>query len=127
MPEKCFPPGMRESLPYKYAESIRVLGLQLDQKLCFEEHIMNVLSKANIRHEIMARLAKSTWGLEAGIMRTTHKALLSSLTGYGLVVYGSGASTGRDARECFSKKDHRDLAFSETTSPTHGRRNTFNA
>ena len=51
----------------------------------------NVLRKANVRHGVMARLAKSAWGLEAGVLRPTHLALLPSITNYRLGVYSSGA------------------------------------
>ena len=54
-------------------------------------HIGGVLQRAVLRHWVMARLARSTWGLEAGILRSAHATLLTSLTAYALAVVGSGA------------------------------------
>ena len=39
----------------------------------------------------MVRLAQSFWGLEAGLLWSTHAALLTTLVSYGLAVVGSGA------------------------------------
>ena len=91
VPEDVFPVAMRASLPYVYSDPLRILGAPWDGRMCFMDHISGVLDRANVRHGVMARLAHSTWGLEVGVLRATHAALLVSLSGYGLVVYGSGA------------------------------------
>ena len=57
----------------------------------FTQHIQTVLQKAGLRHGVMARLARSTWGHDSGIMRSAHATLLTSLTSYALAVVGSGA------------------------------------
>ena len=80
--------------PYVFPESIRILGLQWDSRLCFAEHVNNVLSRAKIRHGVMSRLARSTWALEVGALRSSQAALLTSLAGYGLAAYGWGAYWG---------------------------------
>ena len=77
--------AMRETLPFTYPESIRILGVKFDQRICFMEHVTNVLGWAN------TRLVRSTWALEPGVLRKTHLALLTSLTNIGLVIYRSGA------------------------------------
>ena len=50
-----------------------------------------MLERARARHGIMARLARSSWGLEVGVLRTAHTALLTSMVRYALVTVGSGA------------------------------------
>ena len=89
-----FPAASRPMSPYVFPESIRILGLQWDSWLCFAEHVNNVLSRAKIRHGVMSRLARSTWALEVGALRSSQAALLTSLAGYGLAAYGSGAYEG---------------------------------
>ena len=37
----------------------------------------------------MAQLASLNWGLEVGVLRSTHLALVTSLIQYGLVTFGS--------------------------------------
>ena len=86
-----FPRELLQRLPYKVVEEIKILGVRLDTRLGFTSHIAEFLQRASLRHGVMARLARSTWGLKAGILRSTSLALLSSLTAYGLGVVGSGA------------------------------------
>ena len=50
-----------------------------------------MLTRANVRHSIMARLARSSWGLEIGVLRTAHTTLLTSLSRYALTTIGSCA------------------------------------
>ena len=90
-PSDAFPLALREALPYAYTDPLKILGVWWDARLCFAEHIHRVLDRAKVRHGVMARLARSTWGLEVGVLRSTHAALLVSLSGYGLVAVGSGA------------------------------------
>ena len=91
LPEMYFPSALRAELPFKYVHSMRALGVIFDSRLYFSGHIEGLLSRAAIRHGVMARLARSTWGLEAGVLRATHSVLLTGLTRYALVTYGSGA------------------------------------
>ena len=62
-----------------------------DPRLTFRDHIRTLISRAGVRHHVFTCLARSNWGLESSILRTTHNALLVSLTRYGLVAMGSGA------------------------------------
>ena len=61
------------------------------EKLSFNQHIKDLLQRASLRHGIMARLAGSTRGLEAGILRSAHTSLLTSFATYGLTIVGSGS------------------------------------
>ena len=82
------PEGIKDNLPYKYMKTIKLLGLQLDERLGFATHLAGILQKAIVRHGIMAQLASTTWGLEAGVLRSTHIALITSLIRYGFTTYG---------------------------------------
>ena len=77
--------------PYRYAETIKTPGLCLDELSGFSERMDNGLKKAIVRHGVMAQLASTRWGLEAGVLRSTHLALIASLIQYGLVVFGGHA------------------------------------
>ena len=70
---------------YVYPDPLTRLGVKWDSRLCFMDHISGILTRAGVRHAVMARLVRSSWGLEVGVLRTTHAAPLVSLTGYGLV------------------------------------------
>ena len=83
-------PVLSEALPFTYAESIQTLGVQFDQRPCFAEYIDYVLGRASAKHGATARVARSTWGLEAGGLRMPHVTLPTSIAKYGPVIYGSG-------------------------------------
>ena len=91
VPKNGFPVALRDSLPYVYSEQVRILGVLWDSRMCFVDHIQGGLNRANVRHGVVARLARSTWGLWVRVLRATHSALLTNLSSYGLVVVGSGA------------------------------------
>ena len=90
VPQDVFPVVMRSSLPYVYSDPLRILGVLWDGRLSFMDHIKGALDRAGERHGVMARLARSTWGLEVGVLRSTHAAPLTSLSGYGLALVGPG-------------------------------------
>ena len=75
--------------PYPLAESMRVLGVQLDEYMTLDEHLQSILSRAQVRQGILAKVAHSSWGLETSVLRVTYDALLTSLLRYGLTMVGS--------------------------------------
>ena len=85
-----FPVSLKSQLPYEWAQFMVILGLVWDQQLNFSEHVRRLVARANLRNGIMARLARCNWGLDAGITRSTSKALIFSLCRYGLTVFGAG-------------------------------------
>ena len=78
-------------LPFRVEGPIKVLGVFLGSSFGFIPHLEGVMARASMRHGIMARLSRSTWGLEAGLLRSTHAALLTGLMTYGYAVAGPGA------------------------------------
>ena len=86
-----FPPSYQSRLPFEWKDTIRILGVMFGPLLSFETHIETLLCRARARHGVITSLAHSNWGLETGIMRTTHNALLVSLTRYGMVTYWASA------------------------------------
>ena len=65
-------------------------GVLFDPMLSYSSHIHSLIRRARVRHSIMTSLSKSNWGLETGILRAAHNALLVSLTRFGFVTVGSG-------------------------------------
>ena len=55
------------------------------------DHVASMLSRANARPGVTARLAKSARDLKTSILRSTQGARLTSLACNGPVAYGSGA------------------------------------
>ena len=90
-PQGVFPSALVSKLPFPLTSYIRILGVQINAKLNFTQHIQNVLQKAGLRHGVTARLAGSTWVRDSGLLRRRHAALLTSLAAYALAVVGPGA------------------------------------
>ena len=88
---RVFPLEHRSALPFQWHEEIRILGVIFDPLLTFRGHIQKLMQRAQLRHCIMSSLSRTNWGLETGILRTTHSAQLVSLTRFGLATIGSGA------------------------------------
>ena len=84
------PLSFRDRMPFAWKEEMVVLGVTLDPLLSFRAHVDNLISKAKIRHGVMAALAKTNWGLETNVLRLTNSALLVSLTRYALPIVGAG-------------------------------------
>ena len=60
--EGIFPEELKLRLPYNYQSVIKILGLHLDGKLGFTGYATTMVSKAMVRHGVMAQLASTTWG-----------------------------------------------------------------
>ena len=59
-----------------------------------EAHVDDVICRATVRRGAMAQVARSLWGLDVGILRSTHAALITSLISYCLEVVGGTAYVG---------------------------------
>ena len=75
--------------PSPLGETVKVLGVYLDSHMTLDEHFRALMSKAQMRQGILARVARMTWGLDTAVLRVTHDALITSLLRFGLVVTGS--------------------------------------
>ena len=51
------------------------------------ERALKITRKAIVRRGVMAQLASVTWGLEVGVLRSTHLALITGLIQYGCNVW----------------------------------------
>ena len=82
--------GIFLHLPYKVADSVKVLGVTFDCCLDFQGQLRAVLDKARVRLALLTRIAGTSWGVETNTLRQTYDALLTSTIRYGLVLMGSG-------------------------------------
>ena len=62
--------------------------MYFDETMGVTVHVNNILNRALVRRGVMAQLASTEWGSEAGALRSTHIALMTSLVQYGLTTYG---------------------------------------
>ena len=65
-----------------------------------------MIQKASKRHGIMASVTQRSWGLEVGILRSAHSALLTSLVTYGLAAIGGTTYEGILDRLEVQKNEH---------------------
>ena len=80
------------AMPYPNADGLKLLGLTLDNKWAFHDHMSSMQRKLRVRMAIVRKVSNSTWGLENRILTTTVHALMESLFNYGLTVTGSAMS-----------------------------------
>ena len=78
-----------QGYPFPLQETVKVLGVILDNHMTLDEHYRVLMSKAQVRQGILTRVARMTWGLDTGVLRVTHDALITSLLRYALIVVGS--------------------------------------
>ena len=55
--------GQSTKLPYRVVGEIKIPGVMSDTSLGFVMHIAEVLRRTSMRHGVMARLPRITWGL----------------------------------------------------------------
>ena len=78
-----------DGFPYPLEESIKILGIRIDDHFSMDAGVEDLLARSQLRQGILAKLARTTWGLETSVLRITHDALISSILRYGLTIVGS--------------------------------------
>ena len=76
----------------KIVDSVKFLGVILDKKLNWNEHIQYVQSKCKKRINLMKAITGSTWGASTKALLTVYKALIRSVIDYGDIAYDSAAN-----------------------------------
>ena len=64
-------------------ENQAYLGMFLDQKLNWKEHVQKTAEKANKRCKILKRLAGTKWGCQRSILNSTYKSYIKPVLLYG--------------------------------------------
>ena len=68
--------------------TIRVLGVQVDSKLRWKEHVQQVVQKGNMAFEALSRITASTWGPSMKRSRLLYMAVVRPAILYGSQVWG---------------------------------------
>jgi len=74
-------------------ESTKFLGLHLDRKLLWKQHIDKVIDKIVKANNIFSVIAKRHTGPSVKTLLLLYKTLIRSQADYGLIVYGTAAAT----------------------------------
>jgi hypothetical protein len=67
-------------------QKIKYLGIIIDSKLNFRDHIIHISSKCNKSIYALSKSAKQRWGLSHAALHTTYKAAILPLLLYGAPV-----------------------------------------
>uniref|UniRef100_A0A3B5Q0T1 Reverse transcriptase domain-containing protein n=1 Tax=Xiphophorus maculatus TaxID=8083 RepID=A0A3B5Q0T1_XIPMA len=71
----------------------KFLGLWLDEKLTWENHIQKVVNKCKRVLNVMRCLVGSEWGAERKALKSIYTGLIRSVFDYGSIVFGSASDT----------------------------------
>ncbi|XP_023212069.1 uncharacterized protein LOC111614928 [Centruroides sculpturatus] len=72
----------------RYSTSIKYLGLTIDHKLTWKNHIYNMYDKAVETSFALATIARNKWGLDYKARRITYIAVTQQIVAYGCEVWG---------------------------------------
>ena len=78
-----------DGFPFPVTPTLRILGVAIDMFFSLDEHFRDPVAKAQLRQGILEKVAGTKWGLEVGVLKMTHDAVITSLLRYALVVTGS--------------------------------------
>ena len=65
----------------------KYLGLEIDNRLTFNQHIQAIATRANKRLNIMKAISASSWGANAGILTMFYKAAIRSILEYAAPIH----------------------------------------
>jgi len=63
-------------------DATKHLGIELDRALTFNQHLEDVKRKLKTRNNIIGKLAGTSWGCRANVLRISALALVYSVTEY---------------------------------------------
>ena len=73
----------------------KYLGITLDRTLTFSKHITNTAQKVKTRNNIIQKLAGTSWGASASVLRTSALSLVYSTAEFGAPVWLNSCHTGK--------------------------------
>ena len=59
------------------SDSTKYLGVHLDNKLSWKNHMVHTINKVNQKLRLIKRLARATWGSTQETMNTTYKTYIN--------------------------------------------------
>ena len=75
----------------EYVSSVKYLGMLLDNKLCWKEHIVNLVNKVGKRMNILRCLTKIPWCNNKKTLTVFYFNAIRSVIDYGSVVYSNAS------------------------------------
>ena len=86
------PSLMLQGQPIMCRDSARFLGLILDSRLRWSEHVKDLKTRVTKRLAILKCLSHTTWGADRVMMMRLYHASVRSVIDYGCLLYGSASS-----------------------------------
>jgi hypothetical protein len=84
-----------EGFDGKPCESLRVLGVWIDQKLTYRPHIQKAAAKAKAHLDTLSRIGQSTWGLTLRQARLLYTAVVRPILSYGAAIWANPDPQGK--------------------------------
>ena len=79
----------------EYTHKPVYLGVTLDRSLTYKDHIVKTKAKVGARNSILKKLANTSWGTDAGTIRTTALALCFSAAEYASPVWSRSSHAAK--------------------------------
>eukprot|EP00392_Amoebophrya_sp_AT5.2_P016335 g16595.t1 len=86
VPVDPLPPGLDVGVPQ--VPLLRVLGVHIDARMSFVEHLDMTIAKCQRRLAVLRKLASTGWGLDVPLLSFSAAALLHHVACYGIVAVG---------------------------------------
>lgn len=67
--------------------SVKILGITIDEKLKFDQHVTNVLAEASRIYQNITRIARITWGISSDILREIYLRAIEPIVTYGCPIW----------------------------------------
>ena len=84
------PPSLNlNGSPIMHSNSIKYLGMILDRKMSWREHITQLKSDTIKRLDLLKCLSANSWGADRTTMMRVYRAIIRSKLDYGCIIYGS--------------------------------------
>nr|CAI5843233.1 unnamed protein product [Callosobruchus analis] len=76
---------------FPVVDEIKYLGMILDKKLTFSQHIENIITKCNKGLNFLKSTMRTWWGADPLIALTFYKSYIRSVVDYGSIIYGNAS------------------------------------
>lgn len=80
----------------QYSDTLRYLGMIIDQRLNWVQHFKTLKSSCNQRLSILKYIANHGWGSDQSTLSTVYKAFIRSKLEYGAVAYSSSKPSSQN-------------------------------
>uniref|UniRef100_A0A6V7LYK6 Reverse transcriptase domain-containing protein n=1 Tax=Bracon brevicornis TaxID=1563983 RepID=A0A6V7LYK6_9HYME len=103
----------------KRSQSARFLGVTLDSKLTWKEHIKNTETSVNKCISALKTLTRTTWGGEINTLLRIHKSLIRAKMEYAFMCAGSACKTAQQILEQTQYNSLRTILGVYRSTPTN--------